>query len=402
MTTNQRNRTPEPSRALLLLVTAVAATFGSATTTASSTDESRSSTFDVPVLREAYGSARDLEKAIERYQRIERRGGFETLDSGVVLQFGDAGPEVETLRRRLSQEGYDIASTGERFDAEVEEAVRALQTRNGLLVDGKVGPETLAALRVAAAERVRTLQQNLERRRDALRPGMAERAIVVNVAEQVLRAWDGRRDIEMKVIVGSPDWATPRIEETLEYVVVNPYWTVPIEIIAAELKDEIAADLSVLDQKNMKVFRELGPNAEPVNPAEVDWSAIRAEDPDSFPFYLRRLPGPENPLGRIKFMMPNREDIYLHDTPHDEAFDEHERALSHGCIRLEEPLELASLVASLTPWSSKQFREAVATGGFETVSLETPMPVELVYWTAWVDGDGDVHFRDDIYGLDGG
>lgn len=386
--------------AVALLAALIAPTAHGSVDTKTGTEAPSTNAFDSRVLEKAYGSERDLKKAHKRYQRIADRGGFTRIEGNAVLEVGDTGPAVLQLRQRLSEEDYDVAKKGETYDEALASVVRTMQERNGLLVDGKIGPETRAALNVSAADRARQLEINLERRREPLASAGAERGIVVNLAGQRLHAISGKRATTMKVIVGKPSWATPRLDETLEYVVVNPYWTIPIEIIAAELKEEVMADLSVLEEKNMKVFAELGPNAEPLDPSTVDWAAIDASDPDSFPYYLRQMPGPENPLGLIKFMMPNNDDIYLHDTPADELFNEHDRELSHGCIRLERPLDLAEFVAPLTDWTRTDFEKAIDSGEFETVQLSRTIPVELVYWTAWVDPSGTVQFREDIYGHD--
>lgn len=358
--------------------------------------------FDAAGLVATYGSQKRLEQALRRYRRLADKGAIKPLVETASLSEGDSGPAVVALRKRLSAEGYKVKSKGQTYDKALADAVSTMQRRNGLQVDGKVGPETRAALNVTPAHRVRQIELNIERRQKSLRAAGAERGIVVNVAGQRLHGLrQGEKTLDMKVIVGRPSWETPLLEETMEYVVVNPYWYVPVEIIAAELQDEIIEDLATLERKNMEVVSEAGPNAKPVDPSRVDWKAIDAGDPESFPYFLRQKPGPENPLGRIKFIMPNSDDIYLHDTPAEHLFAEHDRELSHGCVRVEKPFELADFVATaIADWSKGEFKKAVDSEEYDAVYLDHPIPVDLVYWTAWVDDDGDVQFREDIYDLD--
>lgn len=348
-----------------------------------------------------YGTAAAIEKAVSHYLELATNEAWKLLTSEGILRSGSAGAGVDELRQRLSAEGYEVGS-GAGYDAALVGAVEAFQARHGLAVDGIVGPDTREQLNVLPSERANQMEKNLERRRSYEARMASGRGILVNLPEQRLYAFDSESEpLSMKVVVGKPAWATPELREQLETVVLNPYWYVPIEILAEELAPKIAEDSNYLEKNGYEVVAEPGPNAEPMDASGIDWSQVRADDPSSFPHLLRRKPGSQNPLGKIKFLMPNRDDIYLHDTPADHLFSKSERDFSHGCIRVEDPIALAEMVvAQSEDWSASEIRKALDSGEHEVISLSPSLSVDVVYWTSWVDGDGTVHFRDDLYDRD--
>jgi murein L,D-transpeptidase YcbB/YkuD len=186
----------------------------------------------------------------------------------------------------------------------------------------------------------------------------------------------------------------------MTYVVVNPYWNVPESIARREIAPEAARDPSYLAARRYQVVSGWGDgDVRPVEARSVDWASVA--DGGSFPFRLRQLPGPGNALGRIKFMLPNPYDVYLHDTPATHLFTRARRTFSHGCVRVAHPLELAQWAFRGDPrWNRARLASAVASGRRESIALPRPIPVYLLYWTAWADSDGSVHFRDDVYGRD--
>lgn len=386
----RRSSAALPTRSLLSRVVAAALLSAAAPSHAAGIDQ-------------LYGGVAALEQAAERYRELAESSSWQALTSTGLLRSGSSGPSVAELRQRLAAEGYQLARQGDRYDADLVSAVKSFQGAHGLTVDGVVGPETRHALDVSPAARLRQIEATLERRRGDQSETSTAPAILVNLPEQRLVGFDaeGAESLAMRVVVGKPAWATPELQEELESMVVHPYWYVPIEILAAELAPKIIEEPSYLETNHLEVVAEPGPDAEVIDSSGIDWSAIDAEDPSTFPHLLRQKPGPDNPLGKIKFLMPNREDIYLHDTPADHLFEESERDFSHGCIRVERPIELARFVATRAEnLDGAAIEEALEAGETRTFEVTPSLSVGVVYWTAWVDGEGRVHFRDDLYGRD--
>lgn len=367
------------------------------------------------VLDSIYGSLADLEAAAGRYQEIAGSGGWPSIADGPVLRPGDRDARVADLRDRLAVEGdlaagesADAAAEPELYSDAVAAAVERFQRRYHLRVDGIVGAGTLQALGVSAEERLAQLEAAIETRRALAERGgliapQESPAILINLPEYRLHVVEeGRSTLAMDVAIGAAGWKTPLLREQMETVIINPYWYVPIEIVAAEIAPNVERDPAYLESKGLEVARSAQPDAEIVDPGDVDWSEVDASDPESFPYFLRHPPGPRNPLGRIKFRLPNQESIYLHDTPADEVFDDPKRAVSHGCIRLERPLELAEVVVGeVEGWDGEKLRAALDDGIHRHLPLDNHIAVDSIYLVAWADGDGTVHFTDTPYGLAG-
>ncbi len=343
---------------------------------------------------------RRLRDALARYRAVAAEGGWPAIPDGPVLRRGDRSPRVTALRQRLREDDTRISRGDDVFDEDVEAALKSFQRRHGLEPDGTVGPATRTALNVPIERRIAQMELNLERSR-WLPQDLGRRHILVNIAAFELQVVNGR-DVElaMRVVVGHPDNRTPLLTDTIQYLVLNPYWHVPRDIAAGELLPKVRENASYLAQQRLRVFTDSGPDAREVDPATVDWSAVTSSD---FPFVLRQDPGAFNSLGRVKFMFPNPFSVYLHDTPARGLFNQAERDLSHGCIRVEQPVELAEYLLRQTGrWNRAALVRALddtAAVDLE-VQLPEPMPVHLYYWTAWADEDGTVQFRRDIYGDD--
>ncbi|MGH9320028.1 MAG: L,D-transpeptidase family protein [Vicinamibacteria bacterium] len=332
-----------------------------------------------------------LRKALLEYRSIERAGGWQSIEAGASLERGDRSKRVGELRRRLAVTG-DLKAAGDApvFDAELEPAVRKFQQRHGLNADGRVGSKTLEALNVPVEERIRQLEINLERCR-WLPASLGEEFIWVNVPEFRLRAYRSEREVlSMPVVVGAPESPTPSFREEIDYAVLNPYWYVPESIAVNELMPKAHKDPGFLMRANYELLDEGG--------SLVASDKLRKDLLLSGHHRIRRKPGPRNDLGRIKFMLPNRFRIYLHDTPARHLFERTSRAFSHGCIRVGQPLDLAKYLFA------DRFRElesGLDTGEEKVLHLREPVPVYIVYFTAWRSDDGTVNFRNDIYGRDG-
>jgi L,D-transpeptidase YcbB len=349
---------------------------------------------------------RRLQGELARYRRLADQGGWKPVPEGEVLEAGDSAPAARllALAQRLTVEGDLDASAAESLRSELSngqtgtygealsEGVERFQERNGIVVDGVLGPDTLATLNVTAEQRVRQIIYNLERWR-WLPADFGERNIQVNIASQRLEAYEGGEVVlEMAVVVGRDDWETPVFTDRMEHVVINPYWNVPVSIVKADILPKARNNPSYIRQQNFEVLNASG---KAVDPSSVNWASV---SPGAY--RIRQKPGPGNALGTIKFIFPNDHNVYLHDTPSEAAFDQDKRALSHGCVRVERPLDVAGFVfANQKGWDKAKVQQVMDSRKHTVVQLDERLPVYLLYWTAFVD-DGRIRFRQDIYGHD--
>ena len=345
-----------------------------------------------------YGDPAALEDAIRRIEEGEYRPRSE-VPEGPVLREGDEGEAVKAAVQRLREGGYlDKEFEGATYGERVVEAVKAFQRDHGLMVDGLVGPSTRAAMNASPRDRVAELRSNLKRQRElAEKVEDEERFVLVNVPDARLLYFErGRPVLEMKVIVGQEGWNTPTMDETIERIVVNPDWDVPASIVAADIAPKVVEDPGYLADNRMVILDGWDPDASRVDPSSIDWASVTES---SWEYRLRQAPGPENPLGRVKISFPNDEDIYLHGTPAEELFEKDRRGLSHGCIRMEKPVEMAGrlLEVGTKEWNEARLLQAIDSGEQQFVDLETTIPVHVVYWTAFVDGSGELQLRPDLY-----
>ena len=338
-----------------------------------------------------------LVEALRRYRAIATRGDWPLLPPGPPLRPGDDGDRVATLRARLAAEDEPVPRGVEtRYDGPLEEGVRRFQARHGLVVDGIVGPATIRALNVPVADRARQITLNLERWR-WLPHDLGRHYIAVNAADATLQVVvDGRAVLTSRVVVGDLRHPTPVVQARLEAVILNPRWSVPTSIAVAEILPRLRENPRYLAENHMVILERR--QSDPFGLA-VEWSTVPS---DPFPFRLQQEPGPDNPLGRIKFDIPNRFDVYLHDTPNRALFARPVRTASHGCIRVERADDLAvHVLADATGrWTKRRLGAAIASGGSARIALAHPLPVYILYWTAFAGAEGTVHFRDDVYGRD--
>ncbi|MGA1874498.1 MAG: L,D-transpeptidase family protein [bacterium] len=344
-----------------------------------------------------------LGQALRSYRGIAARGGWPVLANHPgLLKMGSRGPHIRDLVRRLWIEGdlddLSFQIHGDVFDQALKRAVIRFQRRNGLSADGVVGPDTRAALNIPVEERIQQLELNMERWR-WLPHDLGERYVVVNIASFTLEAIeDSRPVLDMRVIVGSPFRSTPAFSARIRYLVANPYWHIPPRIAREEILPKIQRDPDYLARHHITVLRGWNKKGEEIDPNGIVWAEVTA---GNFRFRLRQEPGPWNPLGRVKFIFPNRFSIHLHDTPYRDHFQKTRRNLSHGCIRIEKPVELAEYLLRGDPaWTPEKIRAAVKAGVRQKVPLPEPVPIYLVYFTARVDEDGLVCFYRDIDGRD--
>ena len=245
---------------------------------------------------------------------------------------------------------------------------------------------------------MRQIELNMERWR-WLPQTLGERYILVNIANFALDVVErGRSVLAMRVVVGKPARRTPFFSAEMTYLVLNPHWYVPPTIAIQDKLPLIRRDPGYVSRQNFKLFRHGEGGVTRVDPRSVDWSSVSARN---FPYQLRQDPGPRNALGRVKFMLPNPYHVYLHDTPARELFAKTERAFSSGCIRLESPMELAEYLLKDDPqWPRQKIVASSQRGTEQVIQLPTSIPVHLLYWSAWTNEHGVVHFRKDIYDRD--
>jgi murein L,D-transpeptidase YcbB/YkuD len=339
--------------------------------------------------------------ALVRYRSLARTGGWPTIDlhPDSVLEAGDSALAVRSLRGRFlsgaSEREHRLAERGEGtlfFDERLAEAVRLFQDRHGLDVDGVVGKETLLQLNTPVERRIADLELSLERMRWL--PSLGHRAIFVNVAGFELHVLeDSEPVLSMDVVVGRPTWPTAMFTDTMEHVILNPYWHVPESIEKEEILPQVRKDPSYLADNDMVIVPANDNFGEPVPLDEAELGSGEHHD-------FRQEPGPENDLGRMKFLFPNDHNIYLHDTPADHLFEESRRTFSHGCIRVADPHALARyLFAEAAEAAPSELPGFLTDTERARVDMTERIPVHVYYLTAWATREGTVHFHPDIYGL---
>ena len=319
------------------------------------------------------GIQRNREMAQEPWPALELPRGLRKLE------VGDTAEVLGAIRHRLYLLG-DLAEDGPGpgYDSTLVLAVQRFQTRHGLHADGIIGSASLRAMNVPLAERLATMLINMERLRWVPEEQPSD-LLVVNIPEFRLHVYEeGREVMSMDVVVGASATRTVIFSDTLAQIVFSPTWTVPASITRNEILPKMESDPDYLRKNNMEIIS--GSASLPV---------------------IRQRPGASNALGRVKFMVPNSYSIYMHDTPSQGAFALEQRAFSHGCIRLSRPQELAEYLLRDDPdWTPERIRQAMYSGRETTVQMKEKRPVRISYFTAWVDGEGLLNFREDVYGHD--
>jgi len=349
----------------------------------------------VDSLRLEHPTYARYKRALAHYREIGKQGGWPSVPDGPTLKPGMSDERVVAIRRRLVVTGELENDTSlELFDDQLEAAVKRFQKVNGLAADGVVGSGTLAAMNIPVQSRIDQIRVNLERARWVLHdlPGEYVLADIAGFRVRYVRngkeIWSGRSQ------VGKPYRKTPIFRDSIRYLEVNPTWTVPPTILKDDILPKVKKDPDYLQRKDMQVLTFSG---EPVDPSTIDWRLY----PDSpFAYMIRQQPGPDNALGRIKFMFPNKHAIYLHDTPSRSLFNHNARAFSSGCIRVEHPFEFAEQLLDDNAWDKKRLLGVVESRETTRINLNRPVTVLLLYWTVDADDDGGVIFKQDVYDRD--
>jgi murein L,D-transpeptidase YcbB/YkuD len=339
-----------------------------------------------------------LRSALQRYRDLAARGGWPAVPTGPTVKPGASDPRVPVVRQRLAATGELaalLANGSDVLDEPLSQAVKAFQERHRLTADGAVGKTTVDAMNVPVKVRIDQVRANLERIRWVV-GGLRDSFVLVNLpAFKVYVIRDTKNVWETRTMIGKEARQTPSFRADLRYIVFNPDWTVPPTILREDVLKPMAQGSNAIKRKGLTILDRQG---NPVDPAKIDWKKASAS---SFPYTLRQAPGANNALGRVKFMFPNEHSIFLHDTPSRELFASDLRTFSSGCIRVEKPLDLAAvLLESQDGWTPARIQQVVASGGTETVYLEQPLPVVIVYWTVSVGASGELRFARDVYHRD--
>ena len=321
-----------------------------------------------------------LKKFLENYSELEAKGNwFVIKNSSKALRPGDSSEIVLQIKQRLLElSDLKLNNATQLYDEDLRIAVISFQKRHGLKDDGIIGKTTIIAMNVPYKERIKQLMVNMERSRWV--PVSLDRDyLVVNIPEFKLHVNSGDQLLwSCNIVVGKPIHKTAIFSGDLKYVVFSPYWNVPRSIVVNELLKDMKKEPNYLSKQNMEI------------------TGYRDGIPE-----IRQKPGPSNSLGQVKFLFPNNYNMYLHDTPAKSLFNEPNRAFSHGCMRVQEPFKLAQfLLRNDSSWDDEKINVAMNAGKERTVTLSQKVPVFIVYFTAFVDRDGKINFRNDIYERD--
>ena len=337
-------------------------------------------------------------QALADYRNIKAQGGWPVVPPGPSLKPGMQDPRIATLRKRLQMEGYlqgSLADPPEYFDAALEEAVNQFQQRHGLGMDGVAGRQTLEDMNISVEERIDQIRVNLERGRWVFKDIKGDFFIINIAGFKAYLVRDNQLIWTSRVMVGRRYRKTPVFKSEIKYMIFNPTWAVPPVILRNDVLPKAKTNPKYIQEQRFEVLDREGKQ---IDPDSLDWSAYTEKN---FPYTLRQPSGPDNALGRIKFVFPNSHSVYLHDTPHKELFDKPERTFSSGCIRIENPLQLAELLLNdKEKWNQQKIADAIASDKTQTIYLPEPVTIMLLYWTVVIEPDGTVNFRNDIYGRD--
>jgi murein L,D-transpeptidase YcbB/YkuD len=350
------------------------------------------STFEEPVNRQ-YKLLRDQ---LRKLAAIEKAPWDSLKAARKLYKKGEQDPLIAAVKQRLHLLGdLPVADTSQVFTPALDAAIRNFQDRTGLKTDGTIQQPLLNALNITPNRRIRQILINMERIRWVPAEPPAE-YLLVNIPAFKLYVYNNNKlDWSCNVVVGKPGANTVIFSNEMKYVVFSPYWNVPPGILVHEVLPAMNRNSGYLARQNMEVVTGSG---SPVSAGSINWSKYSG---GNFPYIIRQKPGGHNALGKVKFLFPNEYNIYLHDTPSKGLFGENKRTFSHGCIRVSEPQHLAEwLLRKDSSWTQKKIVDAMNGGKEKFISLKEKVPVYIGYFTAFVDSDGRLNFRDDVYGHD--
>ncbi len=339
------------------------------------------------------GSAAAIAGALARYGDIVARGGWGMVPDGPVVKPGQEAVAIPAVRARLAAEGESVGDLASPLlDPALAGAVKRFQWRHGLPETGIVGPATVKAMNVPAEARQRALAYSSDRL-VGLDFAFGSRHVVVNIPSASVEAIEeGAVARRYVAVAGDPKHPSPTLTARIGAINLNPSWTLPASIVRNEIIPKMRKDPTALAKQRIRIF---GASGQEIDPGRIDWATNAAVN-----YTLRQDPGPGNALGQLRIAMPNRHDVYMHDTPSKRAFANERRFLSHGCVRVSNVLDLAAWLLAPQGFTRPTLEAALAAGERRDLAIPKATPVAWVYLTGWVTADGAVHFRDDVYGLD--
>ncbi|KDM91785.1 L,D-transpeptidase family protein [Photobacterium galatheae] len=356
----------------------------------------------VSSLKPAGRQYQQLLQAIQRMERLAEQP-WPVFSQGGIIRLGAwlRNPDsLITILERLGDltpyQAEQLRSSGKKhYNVDLVQAVKHFQQRHGLKVDGAIGPQTRAWLSVTPQQRIRLLAMNAQRSRVWVSDYPSR--LVVNIPGFALKLWlDNQPVFDARVIVGQPKRPTPVMSSRIAAVVFNPYWNVPNSILRKDILPKVRYDVGYLYRHHYDVLRGWNSN-EKIPISSINWRYVSAKN---FPYRLRQQPGAHNALGRFKFNIPNNKSIYLHDTPSKSLFNKDVRAFSSGCIRVQGADELAKMLLTYAGVSEERFTQLAGRRSTRTVGVKPRIEVHLIYQTAWVDDQGLVNYREDVYRYD--
>lgn len=341
-----------------------------------------------------------LRQALISYRSIVERGGWPIVPAGTILKPGMSDRRILIVRQRLAVTGdhsFKGSENSDTYDPPLVEAVEKFQRRHGIDVDGIIGPAVTRAMGITAEQKVEQIRVNLERARwisRALR--QRKDVVIVNTAGFYLLTFlDGKFAWWTDVITGKPYHKTPVFKDRIRYIEFNPTWTIPSGILRRDILPKLRSNSGYLAAKGYDL---VGANGAKIDPATINWQTASGR---RFPYRIVQPPGPKNALGRVKFMFPNKYNVYLHDTPGRQLFSKTGRAFSAGCVRVRDPLKFAELLLGNRNGISRQrIDQIVKSGRLTRINLSKPVPVAILYWTADPLWEGGIRFYNDVYKRD--
>jgi len=340
-------------------------------------------------------------RELRRLKRIKANGGWKKIANSSQLRYGKSGKQVEILINRLRSSGDYTCSEGKNhYDSCLKKAVKRFQRRHGLYPSGKVNRYTRKKLNLSVDWKINKVLLNLDRIKRL--PDQPEnRYIMVNIPDfRLYYIENGREKLSMRVIVGDDTHHTPIFSNKISFIVLNPYWIMPDSIVQTEIIPAMLKNPNYLEERGYEVRTSYNTKRASIDTTKIDWAKVlRYRQTKKYKFM--QPPGPKNALGKIKFKFPNQFSVYLHDTPNKKLFKKGRRAFSHGCIRIAEPNRLLATFASHERSVSYNRSQRILRGKNKTqLNLSNPVPVHIVYLTAWINTDGLLHYRNDVYHYD--
>jgi murein L,D-transpeptidase YcbB/YkuD len=336
-----------------------------------------------------------LQNQLNKYRKIQRRGGFPKITkASLYVKFGSSDSSLIAIKQYLFLTG-DLQNSSKTilFNDSLKIALKRFQQRMGLIDNGKLYSSTIKCLSLPIDFWIKKMMINLERLR-WMPLEIESNYMVINIPEYKLHVYENHQLLwSSKIIVGLPASPTNIFTRKISQITFNPYWVIPTSIIQNDIVPKVKVNPKFLEENNMEVF--YGDSL--VDLKAIDWFSYSG----NVPFLIRQKPGVNNALGRMIFLFPNKFNTYLHDTPAQSLFDDPQRALSHGCIRMENSLKLANYLLRKNPkWTNEKILETLASEIKVEVKINPTLPIYMVYFTAWINQEGILNFRDDLYGLD--